>query len=80
MNDIINNSYIIGIGTRNLVLNTLGRIYIKVKDRYYEFDFRKQFGEEISIPNIIIVKNEQEVSNLTYPGDNKLIISEDGKI
>ena len=38
---IINNSYTVGVNGRNLVLNTLGRLYVKVRDRYYEIDFKK---------------------------------------
>lgn len=39
---VINSSNIIGSGTQNVVLETAGRVYIKVKDKYYELDFRNQ--------------------------------------
>lgn len=78
-NDIINSSYVIGVGTRNMVLNTLGRLYVKVQDRYYEIDFRNQSNGSNSSPNIITINSANNIENLAYPGDDKLIISEDGK-
>ena len=37
---IINNSHVIGVDSRNLVLKTRGTLHVKVGDRYYEIDFR----------------------------------------
>lgn len=39
---IINDSNKLGSGGQNLVLETAGKVYIKVKDRFYELDFRNQ--------------------------------------
>ena len=76
-NDILNNSYVVGIGGRNLVLNTLGRVYIKNQDRYYELEFKNNLVTDFSeeLPDIIIT---DDVQNLEYPGDNKLIIDPNG--
>lgn len=78
-NDIINSSYTIGVGTKNMVLNTLGRLYVKVQDRYYEIDFRNQSTGSNSSLDIITINSANDIENLAYPGDDKLIISEDGK-
>ena len=37
---LVNNAETIGKGTKNLVLETAGHIYVKVNERYYELDFR----------------------------------------
>ena len=34
---LVNNATTIGTGGQNLVLETAGRIYVKVNERYYEF-------------------------------------------
>lgn len=78
---IINNSYIVGVNGRNLVLNTLGRLYVKVRDRYYEIDFKKLIdsGEiKNENSNLIIEESKINVDTYEYPGDGKLIISLDG--
>lgn len=79
-NDIINSSYTIGVGTRNMVLNTLGRLYVKVQDRYYEIDFRNLSNGSNSTPDVITINSTNDIENLAYPGDDKLIISEDGAL
>ena len=38
----INNGEVIGEPQKNLILETAGRIYVKVADRYYELNFRNQ--------------------------------------
>lgn len=38
----INNGEVIGKPQKNLILETAGRIYVKVADRYYELNFRNQ--------------------------------------
>lgn len=81
-NDIINNSYVVGIAGRNLVLNTLGRVYVKRQDRYYELKIGEQEikrdGSEI--PDIVVVNTEEDILNLPYPGDGKIIIGADGSL
>lgn len=88
---IINNSENIGSPGKDLIIHTLGKIYIKVGDKYHELNFKNINNSdntvndnqdlENSIKNyesdIVIVKN---ISKLNYPGDNKLIISLDGKL
>lgn len=85
-------NYGIGVEGKNLVLKTLGRVYIKVKDRKYELVFRpedlqkmiEQYGngntESTSSSNITFVDNSTDVDTLEYPGDDMLIISRDGYI
>lgn len=78
---IINNSYIVGVNGRNLVLNTLGRLYVKVRDRYYEIDFKKLIdsGEiKSEDSNLIVEESKIDINSYKYPGDGKLIISLDG--
>ena len=85
-------NYGIGVEGKNLVLKTLGRVYIKVKDRKYELVFRpedlqkmiEQHGngntESTSSSNITFIDNSTDVDTLEYPGDDRLIISRDGYI
>lgn len=79
---IINNSYVVGVNGRNLVLNTLGRLYVKVRDRYYEIDFKNLINsekEEVKKESNLIIEDEKiDVNQYKYPGDNKIIISLDG--
>lgn len=79
---IINNSYAIGVDTRNLVLKTRGTLHVKVGDRYYEIDFRnltKSNEEEEEKEEFIIpIDNKDSIDSLDYPGDNKLIVGLDG--
>lgn len=80
-NNILNNSYVIGIGGRNLVLNTFGRVYVKVQDKYYEIDFKNGFGKDKSSKsNIIVVNTKLDLSSFPYPGDGNIILSKDGFI
>lgn len=48
---IINDSNKLGSGEQNLVLETAGRVYIKVADRFYELNFRDQGKKETTIIN-----------------------------
>lgn len=60
---IINDSQIIGNGTTDIVLNTRGKIYVKVGDRFYELDFKNEGNKESSITNNTIINNpEQDLS------------------
>ena len=38
----INNADVLGEKNKNLVLETAGKVYIKVAERYYELHFRDQ--------------------------------------
>lgn len=82
---IINDSYAIGVDTRNLVLKTRGTLHVKVGDRYYEIDFRNLAGskedeEKTKEDYIISVDSKNEVEKMEYPGDNKLIVGLDGSL
>lgn len=86
-NDIISSSYNVGIGTKNLILNTRSKVYIKVADKYYELDFKNNSSSSSSNDSditaekdFIIVKSSSDIDTLEYPGDNKLIITLDGNI
>lgn len=79
---IINNSYTVGVNGRNLVLNTLGRLYVKVRDRYYEIDFKKlteSVEEEEKTSNFILEETGIDMETYEYPGDGKMIVTLDGK-
>lgn len=39
---IINDATKLGSGGSNLILETAGKVYIKVADRFYELDFKNQ--------------------------------------
>lgn len=81
--NVINNSYVIGVGQRNLVLNTLGRVYVKKQDKYYELNIGNipvSSTETQDVPDIVVVNTEQDALALTYPGDNKLVVGLDGSL
>jgi hypothetical protein len=81
-NNILNNSHVIGVGGRNLVLNTLGRVYVKVQEKYYEIDFKNGTvgGNGSGYGGVIVVNTNAEALALSYPGDNILILSKEGSI
>ena len=60
---LINNSQILGSGSTDLILNTRGKIYVKVGDRFYELNFKNEENKESSITNNTIINNpEQDLS------------------
>lgn len=80
---LVNNGEVIGKQNKDLILETAGRLYVKVHDRYYEIDFRnlgnmnELLGREVKQETIVEkpeTKVEQEPINL----DN-YITSEDLK-
>ena len=86
-------NYGIGVEGKNLVLKTLGRVYVKVKDRKYELKFKpedlkdlvEQYAGDDSgseVPeneyNFLFVGNSKEVEQMDYPGNGYLIITKDG--
>lgn len=81
-------NYGIGVEGKNLVLKTLGRVYIKVKDRKYELAFRPEDTQNVNTQsengndssNLVFINSSTDINSLTYPGDNKLIISRDGHL
>lgn len=75
--NIINGKgYVVGISGRDIVLNTLGKVYIKVRDKYYLLDYNNTDSDS----DIIVIKDSVEIDTMNYPGDNKIIISLDGRI
>ena len=85
-------NYGIGVEGKNLVLKTLGRVYIKVKDRKYELAFRPEdiqqlFKEAVSIEDenssnsvFITLDSYADLESYPYPGDNVLVLTKDGYI
>lgn len=84
-------NYGVGVDGKNLVLKTLGKVYVKVKDRKYELLFRpedlqqylKQEEETITPDtptSILIIDSNDEISDLEYPGNNFFIITKDGHL
>lgn len=83
-------NYGIGVEGKNLVLKTLGRVYVKVKDRKYELLFRpediqKQFEQsnnttETEFSGLLIVNAITDLNQSNYPGNNTLIVTKDGSL
>ena len=85
-------NYGIGVEGKNLVLKTLGRVYVKVKDRKYELVFRPEdlqkmvegytggASESTGSSTIVFTDSSLDIDNLEYPGDNILVISKDGHL
>ena len=79
-------NYGIGVEGKNLVLKTLGRVYIKVKDRKYELKFRPEDlqtndsdeNTDSSNTSILILDNVSDMENGTFPGNDKFIILKEG--
>lgn len=61
---LINNGQILGTGSTDLILNTRGKIYVKVGDRFYELDFKNEGNnrESTIINNTTINNPEQDLS------------------
>lgn len=82
----LSNNTKVGDKNKDLVLKTSGRVYVQVKDRFYELNFRddeigddKEEEKKEELPQIIIASDEDSVKSMEYPGDNHIIITEDGK-
>lgn len=85
-------NYGIGVEGKNLVLKTLGRVYVKVKDRKYELVFRPEdlqkmvegYAGESSgstgSSTIIFTDTSSDIDSLEYPGDSVLVITKDGHL
>lgn len=77
------NAEVVGNLGKDLVINTFGKIYIRVKDRYYNLNFKDSQSNEGSSekkPDLIILSSETDITTLPYPGDGKIIFTLDGKI
>ena len=85
-------NYGVGVEGKNLVLKTLGRVYVKVKDRKYELLFRPEDYQELfkeysgeeseSTENIskgvVFINNALDLETIKYPGDEILVVTRDG--
>lgn len=83
MGTLSNNSKV-GDKGKDLILQTSGRVYVQVKDRFYEINFRgddekDKDEEKEETPQVIFVDNEDSLTDLQYPGDSYLILTKDGK-
>lgn len=83
MGTLSNNSKV-GDKGKDLILQTSGRVYVQVKDRFYEINFRgddekDKDEEKEETPQVIFVDNEDSLTDLQYPGDNYLILTKDGE-
>lgn len=83
MGTLSNNSKV-GDKGKDLILQTSGRVYVQVKDRFYEINFRgddekDKDEEKEETPQGIFVDNEDSLTDLQYPGDNYFILTKDGK-
>ena len=63
---LVNNAETIGKGTKNLVLETAGHIYVKVNERYYELDFRNSGEKLVGKPIIENVQTPEEIDLSEY--------------
>lgn len=84
MGTLSNNSKV-GDKGKDLILQTSSRVYVQVKDRFYEINFRgddeeDKDEEKEETPQVIFVDNEDSLTDLQYPGDNYLILTKDGKL
>ena len=83
-------NYGVGVEGKNLVLKTLGRVYVKVKDRKYELLFRPEDIQNVikegnansedltNGTSVYFINSALDLPNLEYPGDGCLIVSKDG--
>ena len=83
-------NYGIGVEGKNLVLKTLSRVYVKVKDRKYELPFRPEDFRDLikqysgnsksneDTASIILLNSTNDINDLKYPGDGVLILTRDG--
>lgn len=73
------NAETVGSISKDLVLNTFGRIYIRVRDKYYELNYDNTGLDNTSNdPDIIILESSNDLTSITYPGDSKVILTLDG--
>lgn len=77
--NIINNAQNLGTLSKDLILNTLGRVYVRAGDRYYELNFQN------SVVGTSENEDKSESSGVVYdslpaeyPGDNQFIVLTNG--
>lgn len=83
-------NYGIGVEGKNLILKTLSRVYVKVKDRKYELPFRPEDFRDLikqysgnsksneDSASVILLNSANDINDLEYPGDGVLILTRDG--
>ena len=80
MGTLSNNSKV-GDSKKDLILQTSGKVYIQVKDRFYEIKFKEDDSsseeKDTEIPSKIIFEDDPSIldSNYKYPGEDYLIIA-----
>jgi hypothetical protein len=79
---IYKNSTSIGDGKSDIILNTIGKIIVKVQDRYYtltynnnnDTDTKKEVEEEVNSVNVILLQYDNEVNELVQTITNNAVI------
>lgn len=84
-------NYGIGVEGKNIVLKTLGKVYVKVKDRKYELAFRPEdiqkqiesylngdLADGLQTSATLVLDSYNNLENLEYPGDNLFVVTKDG--
>ena len=80
MGTLSNNSKV-GDSKKDLILQTSGKVYVQVKDRFYEIKFKEDDSsseeKDTEIPSKIIFEDDPSIldSNYKYPGEDYLIIA-----
>ena len=80
MNELINNKEIIGSGKNDLILRTKGRLYVQIGSVFTELNTNGNKPNPISISktdDIIFLDSHNELNDIKYPGDNKIIVCYD---
>lgn len=81
MGTLSNNSKV-GDKGKDLILQTSGRVYVQVKDRFYEVNFRgddsdNKEDEDEETPRVIFVDDVSVLDDsYPYPGDDYLVIAD----
>ena len=68
----------LGKPNQNLVLETAGRIYVKVQDRFYELDFRNQNNNKsaVNVTNVTEATDTPDLSGFVTKKYLKAALSE----
>lgn len=82
MDALHKNTEVLGSVNKDLILNTFGKIYVRVRDKYYELNYNNfninDDSKNNSNSDIIILESSNDLYDITYPGDKKIIITLDG--
>jgi len=74
---LVNNGKTFGSSDANLVLETAGRVYVKVKDRYYELDFKNSNADKLVGKKVVNQTVEQTVEQPAEVDLSEYITSDD---